>query len=142
MAALKILFINLLWIVTLSAAQAQDNPTIAVLRLDELDTFAVTEGAILDVLASYGFISAEENALLHESQDLVGENITIIWDSADFDLPTANLMIERAIDQEPDVLLTLSTPVTQLAVNATLGMENPPALLFASVYNPVEAGII
>ncbi|MDE2821405.1 MAG: ABC transporter substrate-binding protein [Chloroflexota bacterium] len=120
---------------------ADDKPTIAILRFGDLPTYDVTEGAILDVLESYGFISAEENAILHSRQDLEGENIQIVFGSANFDLPTASLMLENALDYEPDALITLTTTVTQMAVNATSNMEEPPALLFTSVYNPYEAGI-
>ncbi len=121
---------------------AQENPTVAILRFGSLRTFDVTEGAVLDVLESYGFISSEENAMLRSREDLQGENINIVWGSADFDLPTASLMLETALDQEPDVLVTITTSITQLAINATSDMEDPPTVLFTSVYNPYEAGIL
>ena len=50
-------------------------------------------------------------------------------------------MLEDALDQEADVLVTLGTPVTLVAVNATLEMEDPPAVLFTAVHNPFQAGI-
>lgn len=127
---------------SLQILHAQENPTVAILRFGSLRTFDVTEGAILDVLESYGFISSEENAMLRSREDLQGENINIVWGSADFDLPSANLMLETALDQEPDVLVTITTSITQLAINATSDMDDPPALLFTSVYNPYEAGIL
>lgn len=126
----------------LVAVHAQDNPTVAILRFGSLRTFDVTEGAILDVLESYGFISSEENEVLHTRQDLVGENINIIWGSADFDLPSANLMLQTILDAEPDALVTITTSITQLALNATADMDDPPTVLFTSVYNPYEAGIL
>ncbi|MXV92528.1 MAG: hypothetical protein F4Z94_03610 [Chloroflexi bacterium] len=125
-----------------AAVHAEDNPSIAILRFGSLRTFDVTEGAILDVLESYGFISAEENAHLHSRQDLQGEKINVLWGSADFDLPTANLVLRTALDAEPDVLVTITTTMTQLALNATADMDDPPVLLFTSVYNPYEAGIL
>ncbi|MCY3779078.1 MAG: ABC transporter substrate binding protein [Chloroflexi bacterium] len=125
----------------LAAVQAHDGPTVAILRFGDLPTYDVTEGAILDVLESYGFISAEENAILHSRQDLDGENIRVVFGSANFDLPTASLMLENALDYEPDALVTLTTTVTQMAINATSDMEEPPAVLFTSVYNPYEAGL-
>lgn len=124
------------------AAQAEDKPTIAILRFGLLRTFDVTEGAILDVLESYGFISSEENGILHTRQDLEGEKVNIIWGAADFDLPTANAMLNAILDEEPDVLMTITTTVTQMAINATRDMEDPPIIIFTSVYNPYEAGII
>ena len=129
-------------LLSLAAANAQDIPTVAILRFGALETFDVTEGAILDVLESYGFISSEENAALHTRQDLRGDNINIIWGSADFDLPSANLMLESILDAEPDALVTITTSITQLALNATAYMDDPPVLLFTSVYNPYEAGIL
>lgn len=123
-------------------ALAEENPTIVILRFGPLQTFDVTEGAILDVLESYGFISTEENAILQTRQDLEGEHINVYWGSANFDLPTANLMMQEALDRQPDALVTLTTTVTQLAIANTIDMENPPVVLFTSVYNPYQAGIL
>ena len=129
-------------LLSLTAAHADDNPTVGIVRFGSLRTFDVTEGAILDVLESYGFISSEENAAARGHQDMTGEHINIIWGSADFDLPTANLMLETILDAEPDVLVTITTSITQLALNATAAMDDPPVVLFTSVYNPYEAGIL
>ena len=139
-----LIIISALCMLLLPAAAAQDaeNPTVAILRYGSLRTFDTTEGAILDVLQSYGYISAEENAYLHTRQDLQGERINIIWGSANFDLPTANLMLSAILDQEPDILVTLTTAISQLTINATNDMEDPPVVLFTSVYNPYEAGIV
>ena len=79
---------------------------------------------------------------MRNRQDLEGENINIIWGSANFDLPTAELMLYSVLDQEPDVLVTVTTTITQLALNATSDLEDPPVVLFTSVYNPYEAGIV
>ncbi len=125
----------------LSMVQAEGGPTVAILSFGELPTNDVTEGAILDILESYGFFSADEGEILRSRADLDGEHIHIFWGSANFDLPTANLMVQQALDEDPAVLITLSATVTQMAVNATEGMENPPAILFTSVFNPFEAGI-
>ena len=129
-------------LLSMGLARADDKPTVAILRFGPLQTFDTTEGAILDVLESYGFINSEENAFLHTRQDLEGERINIFWGSANFDLSTANLMIQEALDREPDVIVTVTTTVTQLALNQTSRMADPPAALFTSVYNPYESGII
>ena len=124
------------------AGYAQDIPTVAILRFGALETFDVTEGAILDVLESYGYISSEENEVLRARKDLMNEKIKIIWGSADFDLASANLMLDSILDADPDALVTITTSVTQLALNATALMDDPPVVLFTSVYNPYEAGIL
>ncbi len=136
---LAILILALL--LPLAAVQADEHPTIAILSFGELPTNAVTEGAVLDVLESYGFIKADERATLYEQSDLTGEQLRIIRGSANFDLPTANLLIEQALDEEPNALITLSAAITQLAVAATSDLEDPPVVLFTSVFNPFEAGI-
>ena len=49
--------------------------------------------------------------------------------------------MEQALDEGADVLVTLSTPVTQAAVHVTSEMDSPPAVLFSSVSHPYDAGI-
>ena len=124
-----------------SAAQANDKPTVAMLRLGDFASVVVTENAILDALQSRGFINAEERAAMAQRQDLQGENINIFWGDAGFDLTLVPIMIDKAIDQGADVLLTTTTVVTMSAVDTTLDMEEPPAILFTSVATPYYAGI-
>ncbi len=124
-----------------SAAGAGGKPTIAMLRLGDFASVVVTENAILDALQARGFINAEERALTAQRQDLQGENLNIIWGNAGFDLSLVPIMIDNAIDQDADVLLTTTTMVTQAAVDTTLDMDDPPAVLFTSVATPYYAGI-
>ena len=137
----SLIVIVLALLLALPAAAQDDNPTVAILRFGDLPSIERTEGAILDLLQSYGFISAEENRILEERRDYQGEHINIIWGEAGFDLPTVSIMVDSALDQEPDVLVTLSTPVTLVAVNSTLDMDEPTPVLFTSVHSPYEAGI-
>ena len=60
---------------------------------------------------------------------------------ANFDLANTFLVVEQAIDSGADVLITFSTPITQAASLITADMDDPPAVIFTSVFNPVEAGI-
>ena len=75
---------------------------------------------------AYGLINMDERALLEDEQDLVGENINVYWADAGSDLPTANIMVEQALDRGADVLLTFSTPVSAIAAGATQDMDDPP----------------
>ena len=122
-------------------ALADDNPTIAILRFGPLPSTEISEGGILDMLESYGFISSEENRILEERRDYEGEHVNIIWGDANFDIPSVNLLVEQALDEEVDLLLTLGSTVTLTAVNATLDMDEPPAILFAEVQRPYDLGI-
>ncbi len=122
-----------------AAAQAS-KPTIAIL-LPGANTYTTQEGALLNMLKAYGFISAEEQAAAKGYQDLDGENINIIWGTANNDLADANLMVDTALDQEPDLLITFATSVSQIAVNKTNDMDDPPMVIFAAVANPFRSGI-
>ena len=138
-----------LWLVTMllalllsTAAVADDEmPSVAILRFGPLPNINFMEGAILDVLESYGWISALENRFLEERRDHAGENIAISWGDAAFDYPSASLMLEAALDKEPDVIIALGAVVAQNAVNATIDMETPIPVLFGGVNAPYDIGI-
>ncbi len=126
----------------LPAALAQtEKPTIAILFLDDISIFERASNGILDMLQAYKLINLAERAELEEGQDLFGEKLNIIWRSAGNDLPTANIMVEEALDRDPQALLTVSTSVTQIAVNATRDLDDPPAILFSVVSVPYGSGI-
>ncbi len=116
-----------------------DNPKIAILRFGALPNIDITEGAILDILESYGFISTEENRIFEARRDYEGEHITIYFGDAGFDFPTVNLMLEDALDKEVDVLVTHGSTVTQTAVLLTSEMDMPTPVLFVST--PYDGGI-
>ena len=116
-------------------------PTLAFLRFGQSPSFALTDRAVLDMLEVYGFISAEERAAMEAGRDLIGENINILYRDAGFDLPTANLMVEDALDEGADVILTVSTQVGMIALGAMSDMQDPPALIFAIVTDPHATGL-
>ena len=130
-----------LLVVAPALAQNQGKPTIAILRYGGTSLTALAEKGILDMFEAYALVNAEERAILDEAQDLAGERINIIYGDAGFDIPAANLMVEDALDRGADTLLTLSTPVSQIAANITRQMDNPPTIIFAIVTAPYFAGI-
>ena len=137
--SLLVLFIALL--IPSAVAQDDDKPTVAMMGFGWFPAFEVTEGAIFDMLQSYGFISAEENAILVSRQDLEGEHINLFWVDYGRGRDEIYLAVENALDREPDVLVTLSSWLTQAAISVTLDMDNPPPILFASVNYPYRSGI-
>lgn len=140
----KLSFVPLLLALLLpSAAIAADDetPTLAFLRFGQSPSFALTDMAVLDMLEVYGFINTEERALLDAGNDLHGENINILYRDAGFDFPTANLMVEDALDEAADVILTVSTQVGMIALGAMSDLEDPPALIFAIVTDPHASGL-
>ena len=133
----------LLAIVLLSATAFADDdkPTIAFLRYAGTAPVAEATAGILDALEAYGYLSHAERAAVTESYDLEGENVNLIYRDAGFDLPSVNLMVDEVIDKGADAIVTITTQVAQIAVNATRDMEDPPAILFSLVTTPFNTGI-
>lgn len=135
----------MLWVFWLLAApglaESEDKPTVAILRFGAFFSFTYVENALVDTIFAAGLINEEEQAILQAGHDLEGERINVFWDDANFDFAAANVIVEGALDAGADALIVLSTPTAQAAVNITADMDDPPAVLFTSVYNPFSAGI-
>ncbi len=138
-----VLSIIVLCLLLTPAALAQDDgkPTIAFLRYAGGAQVTATTDGLLDSLEAYGYLTSAERAALNESYDLEGENVNLLYRDAGFDLPSVNLMVEEVLDKGADVLITVTTQVAQIAVNATRDMEDPPAILFSLVTTPFSTGI-
>jgi len=140
--ALWLMLVSLcLLIPTKTLAADEDVPTLAFLRFGQSPSFALTDMAVLDMLEVYGHISAAERATLEAGRDLQGANLNVLYRDAGFDFPTANLMVEDALDEGADVFLTVSTQVGMIALGAMSDMEDPPALIFAIVTDPHDTGL-
>ena len=109
----------------LAAAQDSDTPTIAILRFGATQSIGLTEDGILDVLQSYGFISADENQALSLREDFAGDKINIVWGDAGFNLGNVNLIVAEALDQDVDAIVAISVPIALTAINQTLDMDDP-----------------
>ena len=125
----------------MAVAADDDNPTIAFLRYRASGTEDIAKPGIWDLLQAHELISAEERELLDENLDVDGEHINVFWLDAASEVPNINAMVEMALDRGADILLTFSTPVTQITANITKEMDDPPILLFAIVSAPYSAGI-
>ena len=122
-------------------AQDDEKPTIAFLRYAGTAPVSEATAGLLDSLEAYGYLSSAERAALNESYDLNGENINLLYRDAGFDLPSVNLMVEEVLDKGADAIVTITTQVAQIAVNATRDMDDPPAILFSLVTTPFATGI-
>ncbi len=136
-----LLLMALLLAAPAALAQDGDKPTIAFLRYRASGTEDITKPGIWDMLQSHELISQAERDLLDEDLDLNGERINVFWLDAASDVTNINAMVEKTLDRGADILLTFSTPVTQIAANITKEMDDPPILLFAIVSAPYSAGI-
>ena len=122
-------------------AQDDDKPTIAFLRYRASGTEDITKPGIWDILQAHELISQAERELLDENLDLNGEHINVFWLDAASDVTNVNAMVEKALDRGADILLTFSTPVTQITANISKEMDDPPVMFFAIVSAPYSAGI-
>ena len=122
-------------------AQEDEKPTIAILSFGYHSNVNLSVKGTLDMLQAYGYINQEERAVLDQQQDLEGESINIFWGDAAYDIGFANLMVRDALDRDPDALITITTPVSQVAAKSTLDMDDPPLVIFNVVSNPYVAGI-
>ena len=124
-----------------SMAQDNDNPTIAWIKWGDSRNVALAEKAILDMLEVYGFINAEERALLDEEHSIEGERLNIIYGDALFDRIEANTIIDKALDRDADVFLTFTTQMTQIVYYAIREFIDPPKLIFTVTSGPYITGV-
>ena len=125
-------------------AQPEAKPRIGLLGYETGSAFTITKG-VLDTLLAYGYINPEAYSGEggYGTEDPVGADSPIEFTISfpAFGSDRAREAVANALDQEVDALITLSTPLTLAALNATLDLEDPPAIFFADVYNPYDAGI-
>jgi hypothetical protein len=122
--ALLGILVLLLLLAPAALAQDDDNPTIAFLRYRSTGTEDIAKPGIWDVLQAHELISPSERELLDEGLDLNGERINVYWLDAASDVTNINAMVEKTLDRGADILLTFSTPVTQITANITKEMES------------------
>lgn len=138
---LLVLIILSLLMTPAAMTQEDEKPTVAILHFGSISTINLSIKGTLDMLQAYGYFDQEEREVLDQRKDLEGERINIIWGDAGFDFGFASLMVRDALAMEPDAVITITTPVTQMTVGATLEMEDPPVVVFNVVGNPYAAGI-
>jgi putative tryptophan/tyrosine transport system substrate-binding protein len=122
-------FITCFILLSFSAIEAQDDdiPVVAFIKLGPIPSFELAEQGTRDVLAHYGYID--------------GENIIYRYGDAEFDIDIARALVEQAITDGADILITITTPVSQAALEITSTMENPPIILFGLVTDPYASGL-
>ena len=129
----------------MALAQDDGKPTIAFLTVGP-DVNEASEFGVLDVLYLFDYLTDAEYSELRASlsgglRNLEGERINLLFSNASWDYASIVPMLEAALDQGADVLVTDTTPVSQAAVNLTSQMEEPTPVIFMSVFNPYAAGL-
>lgn len=151
----RVLLVFLLTLLLAPAALAQDTdmegdrPTVAFLVADDLPPYGIIFNEVLGSLMKGGYLVEADMPLLQRVQagELVDEpgvdfeKTSVLWEVSSTDAADINLMVDRILDKEPDVIITFLDSVTLAAVYATQDMDDPPALIFTLVYNPYLNGI-
>ncbi|HCM27210.1 MAG TPA: hypothetical protein DIC34_11815 [Treponema sp.] len=69
-----------------------------------------------------------------------GKNIRYVYDGATTDMGKLPAVAQKLVAEKVDLILTMTTPATKAAQQATAGLELP--VVFAVVTDPVGAGIV
>lgn len=124
-------------------ADAHENPVIAILRWSDGGMQNRVIEGLFDLLTDYGLFGEQELSMAAPGEDIHGENITILWRDAGRDISLANAMIEEALDEGAEILVTTMTVVSELAVKITAesGIEPTPLVIFSLVSAPYASDI-
>ena len=125
-----------------AAAQTSEKPRLALL------SFGITPGAqsvtvqnILHQLYLDDFLSADDLRTLLAEGEVDGENIELALMEAGWEYDRLGIMVDAALDREVDAIAAFTTPVAQAAIQATRDLDDPPAVIFASVFYPFASGL-
>ena len=125
-----------------AAAHTSEKPSLALL------SFGITPGAqsvtiqqILHQLYLDGFLSADDLRTLLSEGEVDGEGLEVALMEAGWEYDQLGIMVEAALDRGVDVIVAFTTPVVQAAIQATRDLDDPPAVIFASVFYPFAAGL-
>ena len=83
----------------------------------------------------------EDIEALGSQNELDGENIQIALLEAGWQYDRLGIMVDAALDRGVDVMVAFTTPVAQAAIQSTLDLDDPPPVIFASVFYPFAAGL-
>lgn len=107
----------------LAQAHAQQR-TVAIANMVEIPQLLEVRDGLLEGLKAAGYRD--------------GANLKVAYQSAQGNPTTAMQVVRKFIGERPDVLVTLTTPVTQAAVTAGRGVP----IVFAVVTDPVGAKVV
>lgn len=119
-----VLFVVLLFGLVLSVG-AEGKIRIGIMQIvDHPALNAVRQGFIDAMKEVYGYVE--------------GENIEYDVQSAQGDIATANTIARKFVTEKVDLILSIATPTSQAAVNATKDIP----IVFSAVTDPVSAGLV
>ncbi len=119
-------FIFLVSLILVSQNSIANPQIVAISQIIEHKSLDQARSAILEELKNAGYID--------------GENIKIIYKNAQGNIANNQNIANHIISLNPDLIIAISTNSAQSL--STLARKNKIPLVFSSVSNPVEAGIV
>ena len=122
---LRLAVASLCALATVHAARAADkSKTIAITDIVEHPALTAVREGLLETLAEKGFKQ--------------GENLTVIYESAQGNPATAQQIADSFVAKKPDVIVGIATPSAQALVGATRKIP----VVFSAVTDPISADLI
>lgn len=105
--------------------QAQEKFKIGIMQIVDHPALNATRQGFIDAMKEvYGYVE--------------GENIEYDAQSAQGDVATANTIARKFVTEKVDLILSIATPTSQAATNATKDIP----IVFAAVTDPLAAGLV
>ncbi len=109
-------------------AQDEDLPKVGIFQFVSHPALDANRDGIVDTLASAGYVD--------------GETVELVIANGEADIPTLNTIAEDFVfTEEVDLIMAISTPALQAAVNVSSDLEIPIPVIFSSVTSPYAAGV-
>lgn len=125
MRKVGIVFIVFLVLGLVMGVGAQEKIKIGIMQIIDHPALNAARQGLIDALREvYGYVE--------------GENIEYDAQSAQGDLATANTIARKFVTEKVDLIVSIATPTSQAATNAT--REIP--IVFSAVTDPVSAGLV
>lgn len=125
----KILFFLLATIISLTACSKNED----VKSVENNYKIGITQ------IVDHSALNQVKEGFIKKSKDL-GMNIEIDEQIAQGDIATSQMIADKFVSEEKDLILAISTPSAQSAKNAT--KENAIPIIFAAVSDPLSAGLV
>jgi putative ABC transport system substrate-binding protein len=109
---------------TVRLAHAGDNKTVAIMAMVDTPQLIEVRDGVIKGLAAHGYVE--------------GKNLTIDYKSAQGNFGTAQQIARQFVGESPDVIVAITTPVSQAVVAST--KELP--VIFSTVTDPVSAKLV
>lgn len=109
-------------------AEAGKTYTLGLVQLLENGAFADMRAGFMARMEELGYVE--------------GENLTIDFKNAQGDMAALTSICQKMVDSKVDMIVTIATPPSQIALSTLQNQGSKIPLLFISVSDPIAAGLV